>query len=520
MSNEWLEVNFNDFIFPIILIFFISWLVLLSKMQNKGILDKLNATKALGFILMLRTQKGIKLLEKISKPRKFWRIYGEVSLWVCRLSMLFIGLLVFLSIILFVINGPAEDPPPITTMIAVPGINPVIPLGWGIIAFIISLVIHEFGHGLLARAHGMRLRSFGLLVLGPLPLGAFAEPEYDELTRAPRKERQRMFAAGPSTNIFMALICFFMLVLVSSQFSAIHSGMHARGIIQHEQSGANSSGLEAYDIITHINNSKIENKESFDNALSKYSSGDNISLTIIPKDNLDSTMQLNVTLGDAYEYRYYNWNLSSGEDLNSDGQIGRDDFDIFLENNKDLFEEFGMSVEPGDAFLGVSQLVSSSNGIDRLAGPFAKDSTGNILSKTLFTPFHLMTLIFEPINNKGKAINSFEESMLVVDDEGISGFLGAENLILVIEFFFWLIWVNLLLGLTNLIPILPFDGGHLFRDMFYGSLENINRLRKAIGLKKWHPLRLEQFVNKITGWSSLALFFILILMLGLPYLVG
>ena len=131
-----------------------------------------------------------------------------------------------------------------------------------------------------------------------------------------------------------------------------------------------------------------------------------------------------------------------------------------------------------------------------------------------------MTLIFEPINNKGKAINSYEESMLIVDQKGLSGVLGNEYMIMVIEFFFWLIWVNILLGLTNLIPILPFDGGHLFRDMFYGSLEKLNNIRKAIGFKKWHPLKIENFVNKITGWSSLGLFFILALMLGLPYLVS
>ena len=520
MANEWLEVDFNDFILPLIFLFFFIWLISLSKMQNKGTLDKLNATKALGFILMLRTQKGKKLLEKVSKPRKFWRIYGEVSLWVCRISMLFIGLMVFLSILLFVINGPTKDPPPITTMIAVPGINPVIPLGWGIIAFVISLVIHEFGHGLLIRAHGMRLRSFGLLLLGPLPLGAFAEPEYDELTRAPRKERQRMFAAGPSTNLFMALICFFMLVLVSNQFVAVHEGMHARGIIQHEESGANSSGLEAYDIITHIDNDSITNKESFDKALEKYSSGDEISLTIIPFDNLESNKILNVTLGDAYEYRYFSWNLTSGEDLNSDGEIGKEDFNVYLDENKDIFEKFGIFVEPGDAFLGVSQLVKSSNGVDRLSGPFAKNSSGTLVSKTFSTPIHLMTLIFEPINNKGKAINSYEESMLIVDEEGISGVLGEKYMIMIIEFFFWLIWVNILLGLTNLIPILPFDGGHLFRDMFYGILEKINNVRKAIGFKKWHPLNIQNFVNKVTGWSSLGLFFILVLMLGLPYVVS
>ena len=205
MSNEWLEIDGGDFSLSLIIFGFIIWLIFLSKMQRNGYLDKLNATKALGFILMLRTQKGLKILDQVSKPRKFWRIYGEISLWVCRVSMVFIILILFLSILVFILQGP-KDPMPVTTMIAVPGLNPVIPLGWGIFAFIISLVIHEFGHGLQARAHGMRLRSFGLLLLGPLPLGAFAEPEYNELTRAPRRERQRLFAAGPSTNIFMAFL--------------------------------------------------------------------------------------------------------------------------------------------------------------------------------------------------------------------------------------------------------------------------------------------------------------------------
>ena len=31
--------------------------------------------------------------------------------------------------------------------------------------------------------------------------------------------------------------------------------------------------------------------------------------------------------------------------------------------------------------------------------------------------------------------------------------------------FFWLLWVNILLGFTNLIPMVPFDGGHMFKDM-------------------------------------------------------
>ena len=518
MSTEWLEIDGRNFSIPLLFFGFILWLMILSKMQRSGYLDKLNATKALGFILMLRTQKGLRLLEKVSKPRKFWRIYGEISLWVCRFSMFFIILLLLLSILIFIIQGP-KDPMPITTMIAVPGLNPVIPLGWGIFAFIISLVIHEFGHGLQARAHGMRLRSFGLLLLGPLPLGAFAEPEYNELTRAPRRERQRMFAAGPSTNIFMALICFFILVLVVNQFTAIHQGMHAQGIVQHEESGVDDAGLRAYDIITKIDNNPIPDKESFDKIMDNYNAGDQVSLTIIPSNQSNHAIIMNVTLGDAYEYRYYNWNLSYGEDLNNDGKIGKEDFEMYLETNRMYLEQINQMVEPEDAFLGVSGFVSSTYGVDRLVGPFAPNTSGTVIGKTISMPFHTLSLLFTPFENKGSAINPLEESMLSVEQTGLSGFLGITTMILILELCFWLIWVNLLLGFTNLIPIIPFDGGHMFKDMMHSVIEKINRIRISFGFKKWHPLTIEHFVKKISGWSSFSLLFVLILMFVLPYLV-
>ncbi len=519
MANEWLEINANDFLFPLLVFSFIIWLVILSKMQRSGYLDKLNATKALGFILMLRTQRGIRVLERVSKPRKFWRIYGEISLWVCRVSMFFIIIMLLLVIIIFILTGPTKDPMPLSTMIAVPGLNPVIPLGWGIFAFIISLVIHEFGHGLQARAHGMRLRSFGLLLLGPLPLGAFAEPEYDELTRAPRKERQRMFAAGPSTNIFLAIICFFIIVLSANQFTAINQGMHAQGIVQHEQSGAESAGLNAYDIITKIDNNYITDKQSFDNVMDNYSAGDNVTLTVIPINNTNEILIINATLGDAYEYNYYNWNLSSGKDLNNDGIVGKEDFEKYLEENREFFEQLNLMVEPGDAFLGVSGLVSSTNGVDKLAGPFAPNNSGTIIGKTVSVPFHFLSLLTTPFENKGTAINPFEENMLIAEENGVSGILGTTIMILIIESCFWLLWVNILLGLTNLIPILPFDGGHMFKDMMHGTIENVNKIRKSFGFNKWHPLSVENFVKKVSGWSSLGLFFMLILMIVLPYLV-
>ena len=234
MVGTWGSVQ-ADWTFLFVLL--IGWYILIKTWERNGTLDRWNATRALGIVLMVRTQRGQRLLDRVAKPRKFWRAYGEVSLWVCSISMLVVALVVLLAFVTSVLSPPTAAPPSASELVAVPGINPVIPLGWGALAFIVSLVIHEFGHGLLARGHGMRIRSFGLLQLGPLPLGAFAEPQSDELMRAPRRERLRMFAAGPATNLFAAFIMLLLLGGVAGQFVAEDDYIHVRGIIA--EGGAN-----------------------------------------------------------------------------------------------------------------------------------------------------------------------------------------------------------------------------------------------------------------------------------------
>ena len=66
----------------------------------------------------------------------------------------------------------------------------------------------------------MQVRSFGLLLAGLLPVGAFAEPEYEEMSRAPRRERMRLFAAGPSINLIATFIVLILLSATANGFVA------------------------------------------------------------------------------------------------------------------------------------------------------------------------------------------------------------------------------------------------------------------------------------------------------------
>ncbi|MGY8703335.1 MAG: site-2 protease family protein, partial [Candidatus Poseidoniales archaeon] len=172
---------------PLVVLVIATWYFGLIFLEENGILDKLDASRVLGIILMLRTKQGQKILDLISSKRKFWRIYGEISIWVCFIVMLGVILLLLLSFGTSVTN-PSNDPIPPQDLLLIPGITSFVPFWWPVLALIIAIVIHEYSHGIQARAHGMRIRSFGLLLVGPLPMGAFAEPEQEEMHRAPRRD--------------------------------------------------------------------------------------------------------------------------------------------------------------------------------------------------------------------------------------------------------------------------------------------------------------------------------------------
>ncbi len=485
MGAGWLSISLS---WQVILISIMAWWLLLRSWERSGKLDDWDATRVFGVILMMRTSAGNKSLEMISKPRKFWRAYGEVSLWVCWAAMLIVALLLLLTFVAALLSPNLADPPPPSELVAIPGLNPMIPLGWGVIAFVFCLVIHEFGHGIQARAHGMRIRSFGLLMLGPLPLGAFAEPEYSEISEAPKRERQRMFAAGPATNIFAAIIIVLLMGGIAGQFVAANPGVHASGIVL--DAGADEAGLQPMDVITAIGDYPVDNIEDFQAAMKQYSAGDAVTLQVVRIDG--QREDLSVTLGDKYEhYLQLGW---SAENLEAVG------------------------VEPGDSFLGVEGLAEGTAGIDRLAGPLSPRYQGGFADLIIDVPIHALTLLITPFQYQGVAIHPVQETMLAADDGWLASAIGLSGLLFLVNLFFWLIWVNILLGFTNLIPMVPFDGGHLFKDLVHSTMSGIRSIGKRSGLWKIHPLWVEHISNKASSLSSLGLLIVILSIMVIPYL--
>ena len=458
------------------------WVLILSQFERRGILDKWNATRVLGGLLMLRSNRGQETIEKVAKPRAFWRLYGEVSMWTCFVVMIFIVLFLLLSFGSALIYGVPKSDAPASQLIVLPGINPIIPFWWPAIAFVGALVIHEFAHALQARAHGMRVRSVGLLMLGPFPAGAFVEPEFEELTKAPRRERARLFAAAPATNMYAGLLSWLLICLLASQFSVINPGVHANGII--EDTAAADSGLQPWEIITHFDGTPVPTAGEMTKQLDAHSAGDTVNLTVLshPNENqLRTERVISVTLSSKWDY-LKSQNMTDSE----------------IES---------MGVDEDDAFLGVSGMSSGSSGIDRLVGPMAWETNQPLYVDALGVAVQPFVLIGIPIGFEGQIMTP-QEMEFIEADGWLGDILGTTVLMAIITLLFWFIWWNFGLGLANLIPIIPFDGGHLMKDFLGVVVGGIHRFTRHP-----HALKTELTVSKISSFSSLFLFMGLLLII-------
>ncbi len=466
------------------------WYAVLVVSETRGILDRMDATRVLGAILMLRTRKGKVLLDKISRKKSFWRAYGEFSIWLCFLVMIGVVMLLFLGAILTAISPP-EEYLPASDLLLIPGVTSFVPFWWPALALIVALVIHEYSHGIQARAHGMRLRSFGLLLVGPIPIGAFAEPEEAEMNRAPRRDRMRLFAAGPSINILATYVVLIVLSAVASGMATEYDGVHARGIIQGE--AADEAGLQPFETITRIGEQSISTTEDFSEEMRELSAGDEVSLTVLSSpgsSDLMSERTVTVTMGDRYQYY-----IEQCNDSNS-----------CVEEMEELLAQW--EIEPGDAFLGVSNTVSGTGGMDDYS--YIVEGDYGLGWTALFVILEPLAMLNEPIANDGQTMNLEEREMLVAGDGMVASLLGTEGMLMAFDFLFWLVWINFLLGFANLIPMVPFDGGHLVRDGVHSVLRLIKR--------ETHPMRIEQIANRISSLSSLFILLILAVPVFIPRL--
>jgi len=127
-----------------------------------------------------------------------------------------------------------------------PGIN--LPFAEGIAALVVVLAVHEAMHGILARRHGLPLKSAGLAFFGFIPVGAFVDIDEKKLFKAKKEVQNAVFVAGTTANFATCLI--FIMLLIAA--IAITAPLRVDGVIVESGQGIPSGAK-----ITEINGKEV-----------------------------------------------------------------------------------------------------------------------------------------------------------------------------------------------------------------------------------------------------------------------
>ena len=288
--------------------FLLAWVTCVRWAENEGYLQKYNMDLVWGrSFLMWRTDWGKNFIEKISKNKPFWRRVGDVWVVTVFLIMIFMFLLLLWQATLAwqIPKSSAVSP---KMMIGLPGLNPIIPLWYGILALVIAMVVHEFSHGILSRVANVKVKALGLLMF-IFPVGAFVEPDEEEMKNMKKWERMRLYAAGPGSNMVIAIIFSFLFssVMVESLEPANEGVLSASVVVDY---GGEKSGLEPWMLITEVDNQPVTSSEDFSNIMNETYAGQIVNVSVLNKGNPE-TYQVTLSDKGSYYLKYYPDNYES-----------------------------------------------------------------------------------------------------------------------------------------------------------------------------------------------------------------
>ena len=225
-------------------------------------------------MIMWKTQKLRGFITRISNiSPKFWRWFMNVGIFVAFGAMIFITW-TLISTLPSVFETPAVSI--IIPGVEMPGSSIYVPFLYGLIALATVLVVHEFSHGVQAVGEKIPIKSIGLLLFAVIP-GAFVEPDEDELKKAKKSSRLRVYAAGSVANMSLALIAIILVSLISAGIPHYFAedGIEVGRVVGDSPcDGVLKEGM----VLESIDNHTIKDSKSYVDIVSSYKPGDNVSI--------------------------------------------------------------------------------------------------------------------------------------------------------------------------------------------------------------------------------------------------
>ena len=471
-------------------LFFIIFTIL----EKKEMLKRYNLEMS-GLFLIWKTERGKKFIESISQKKRFWTAYGNISIMVITVSMVIILVLLAWSAYLasFI---PAESAPSPRMVIGIPGVNPLIPVWYGILGLAVAIIVHEFSHGILARLADVKVKTLGLVFV-VVPIGAFVEPDEEEMEALPNIKRDRIYGAGPTANIIFALV---FVLLFSSVFMASISpredGLLVHGMVRGSQADLSDMGIG--ELVLSIDGNRVSSHEDIDSidippmddvtVRTRYGDSERehtvvSGLTIVsvlpdyPADDAGlRASDIIISIDDDYIRNYDDFNSviqqrSSGDTVNitysrhRDGDYITQMATVVLLDKYESFQELypheNKDEYRGQPYMGVTISYMGISFRDvgwirqLMVNPYTGADSFNDYVMASLTYISFPFLGLSPIPMEIAQLYEITGPLSVIPE---SLFWTMANS------FYWIFWLNLMVGLFNSLPAVPLDGGYVFKD--------------------------------------------------------
>jgi membrane-associated protease RseP (regulator of RpoE activity) len=442
--------------FAIIILFYIIVFFL----RKKGILEKYNLS-LYGPFLMFKTTRGINFLKKLAKRKRFLKSYGNFAIIFCLIVMiLFVILFIWNFIILLGLSPEqrASIPGPEFALV-LPGINPILPIEYLIyilIAFAVAIIVHEFSHGILTFVGELKIKSMGLLYL-IIPIGAFVEPDEEQMKKTNIPNRMRIYAVGPLSNFVVFFIC---LLLFSFIFiSAVQPGEGLTVYEVYDDSPAFDIGIRKGAIITEFNGIDLSSYDNLNERFNQY-------ILILNESQANTT----ITISYIFNKQLFSKNIEL----------------------TDMYNYIPTNSSKGKGHTGIYSFVDENKNLNMLKNPFSEDPMRKF--------FYFIALpIMGYFDGYNPITSPFTDSYKI---QGPLETLPENAFWIIVNLLYWIAWLNLMVGLFNVLPMMPLDGGFLFNDYIRFT---VLKVKKDLSTEK-----LDKIVRKISLVISLIILFLII----------
>jgi membrane-associated protease RseP (regulator of RpoE activity) len=359
-----------------------------------------------GPIMAIRCRR-VGVFDRFTRIRTFLRMYGTLgAVIVVLVSVAMVGMLLF-----SLQYNIVEQPPPtavneLRNVLAIPGVNQFIPFTFAVwFAFVLTLIIHEFGHAILSRVENIRVKFIGILFL-VIPIGAFVEPDEEDFEKTKGVAKIRMLGAGITNNIVVGLICFGLLFFLLGMAVPVQLPL-IKSI--YKDYPAATAGIPPDSIIRSVNGIEVTTRDQVSTVLNNTKPGDTVTLEI-EKDQKRSIYALTLS----------RWPESPGAQTRTSGFMGVAYYDA-------------------PAVKGV---------FDRIGNPWG----------ILFIMAIPIEIIINPLQ--------WQHFIILINDttDLVSWNVPFPQYWFFVQILFWCAWFNIGVGLCNALPMVPLDGGYILKE--------------------------------------------------------